>query len=99
MRESISQSSDPHELGRPSSRYKQLSKMSEEFPGIEPTVSCWVVRHANERGYKVIYKVGGPWKTTVTNKQFLIVHLLNKWKKQIINEHFVLLCNIKITFF
>ena len=42
----------------------------------------------------LINKVSGPWKATVTNKQFLSVHLLYKWKKQIINEHFVLLRNI-----
>ena len=24
------------------------------------------------------YKVGGPWKATTTNKQFLLVHLLDK---------------------
>ena len=30
---------------------------------------------------QILYKVGGPWKATVTNKQFLLVHLLDKWKK------------------
>ena len=39
-------------------------------------------------------EVGGPWKATVMNKQFLLVNLLDKWKKQIVNEYFVLLCNI-----
>ena len=42
----------------------------------------------------IINKVGGPWETTVANKHFLSVHLLDKWKNQIVNEHFVLLCNI-----
>ena len=46
----------------------------------------------------ICYKMGGPWKATVTNKQFLLVGLLDKWKKQIINEHFVLLCIIQIIF-
>ena len=39
-------------------------------------------------------KVDGPWKAPETNKQFLLVHLLDKWKKQIINEHLFFLCNI-----
>ena len=32
-------------------------------------------------------KLGKPLEVTVRNKQFVLVHLLDKWKKQIINEH------------
>ena len=39
-------------------------------------------------------KVVESWKASVMNKQFLLVHLLDKWKKQIINEHFVSFFNI-----
>ena len=44
-------------------------------------------------------KVGGPWKATVTNEKFLLFHLLDKWKKQIINEHLILFTIILFVYF
>ena len=30
------------------------------------------------RKIEMINKLGGPWKATVANKQFLVIHLLDK---------------------